>query len=116
MMTVSRTSASVECTSWCADGSGHADADAPDEQFCRSAPHTVELDQAADGMGGSWRSRVYVHLYRDAIGVDGAGAAVLDRPRIEVLGGEDPLNLSTPEARELGELLLRLATAADRGA
>ena len=113
MMTVSHTSAPVECTPWCTDGDGHADAETPDEQFCRSAAHTVELAQASDGAG--WRNRVHVHLYRDAMGVDNAGGTVLDPPRIEVLGGgvEDPMSLSTREARELGELLLRLAAAAD---
>lgn len=115
MMTVSQTTAPVTCTPWCTDGAGHADAEAADEQFCRSAPHTVELAGASDGSDGSWRSRVYVHLYRDAIDSDGAQGPILDRPRIEVVGGEaeDPLSLSTREARELGELLLRLAASAD---
>lgn len=115
MMTVPQISAPLECTSWCADGDGHADVEALDEVVCRSAPHTVEVARAPDGMGGTWRSRLHVQLYRDAVGVDAAGKTVVDVPRIAVLGShaDEPLSLSSKEAADLGELLLRLAAAAD---
>jgi hypothetical protein len=112
--TTSSTLAPVVCTTWCVDGSGHVDADEPHEQFCRSARHSVELAETPDGTGGSWQSRVYVHLYRDAGDGDGSDTADLQPPRVELVGtGSDTMSLSTQEARELGELLLQLAAAGD---
>ncbi len=107
----------VDCTPWCTEGDGHTDAEAPDEQFCRSAPHVVEVASAYDAGGRPSRSRLFVHLYRDAASEGHPGAAALDRPRIELVapGAEDALSFSTREARELGELLLRLAATADPG-
>jgi hypothetical protein len=111
------TLAPVQCTPWCEDGAGHTDAEAPDEQFCRSAPHTVELAETPDGAGGTWRSRMYLNLYRDAEDDERSGATRLDRPRIEVVGpGADTLSLSAGEARTLARTLLELAATAERTA
>lgn len=106
----------VDCTPWCTEGDGHTDAEAPDEQFCRSAPHTVDVASVEDGAERLPKSRVFLHLYRDAACEGHPGEAALDPPRIELVapGAEDALSFSTREARELGELLLRLAATADR--
>ena len=115
-MTMTPPLAPVDCTPWCTEGDGHIDAEAPDEQFCRSAPHTVEVASADDGAAPRPGGRVFLHLYRDAACEDHFGEAALDPPRIELVasGTEAALSFSTREARELGELLLRLAATADR--
>jgi hypothetical protein len=109
------TLAPVECTPWCIDGSGHTDAEDLEEQFCRSASHTVELAAVADGVGRAWRRRVQVHLYRDVNGMDECGQVDFDPPRIEVVGSDtEAVGLSLEEACQLGQLLIQLATTGKR--
>ena len=103
----------VRCTPWCGDGSGHVDAEEPDEQGCYSAERRVELVRTpVPGQGVSSGSRVTLHLYRDAY-PDGAGGAFLEPPHIEVFAGDvDPIRLSPAEARELSVVLAELADTA----
>ena len=65
-MSTIQTLAPVVCTPWCADGTGHADAEEPEDQFCRGAGWTVELAPAPEHLGSHARRRLMVHLYRDA--------------------------------------------------
>jgi hypothetical protein len=57
----------VECTPWCGDGTGHADAEEVDEQGCYSTERRVDLLRIpVSGQGPATTSLVTVHLYRDA--------------------------------------------------
>jgi hypothetical protein len=105
---------SVECLPWCTDGTGHPDAEDPEEQFCRSIPHLVVLAPAPAHLGGHARGRLVVHLYRDAYRVDGSPETRFEPPHIEVGDNTGALRLSTSEARALGELLIELADTAER--
>jgi hypothetical protein len=114
-MTTSQALPPVACMPWCADGTGHTEAEEPEDQFCRSARHAVELGPAPEHLGGNARGDLLVHLYRDVYRVDGSGATGYEPPHIE-LGGSDfgALRLSTSEARKLGELLIELADTAEQ--
>ena len=108
-MTTSQALPPVNCMPWCTDGTGHTEAEEPEDQFCRSARHAVELGPTPEHLGGNVRGDVLVHLYRDVYRVDGSGATGLEPPHIE-LGGSDfgALRLSTSEAREFRSTTTRL--------
>jgi hypothetical protein len=103
----------VQCTPWCGDGTGHPDAEVPDDQGCYSGVRRVDLVRnLVPGQGVPSNAHVMVHLYRDAY-PDGMGGAFLEPPHIEVHGDDvDPLRLSPAEARELSAVLAELADAA----
>ena len=103
----------VECTPWCGDGTGHADAEEADEQGCYSTERRVDLLRIpVSGQGPAHTSHVTVHLYRDAY-PDGAGGAFLEDAHIEVSASTtDPLRLSPSEAFELSAVIAELADAA----
>ena len=103
----------VQCTPWCGDGSGHLEAEEPDEQGCYSTERRVDLGRIpVPGQGVRSGSHVTLHLYRDAY-PDGAGGAFLEPPHIEVYAGDvDSIRLSPAEARELSVVLAQLADAA----
>lgn len=103
----------IECTPWCGDGTGHPDAEEPDEQGCYSVEQRVELVRnPIPGQRSRHSTHVAVGLYRDAF-PDGEGGAFLEQPHIELVGDDDePLRLSPAEARRLSVVLAELADAA----
>lgn len=105
--------APVRCTPWCCDGTGHPDAEGPDEQGCYSVGRRVELVRTPVSDQGAWsHGHLAVHLYRDTH-PDGSGGAFLDQPHIEVYAGDaEPIRLSTAEARQLSDVLIELAETA----
>lgn len=106
--------APIECTPWCGDGTGHLDAEDPDDQGCYSVGRRVELVRIpAPGHLGS-STHIAVHLYRDAY-ADGRGGALLEQPHIEIYADDgDGLRLSPGEARELSAVLAEVADAAQQ--
>ena len=112
MSATTATVSPVRCTPWCREGTGHGDAEEPEDQCCHGAGHRIELRPPRHGSGRS-RAHLVVQLYRDVHPADGSDRAVLEPPHIEVYpSGTDVLELSIGEARALGELLLELADVA----
>ena len=103
----------VQCTPWCGDGTGHPDAELPDDQGCYSAGRRVDLVRnPIPGQRAPSNAHVAVHIYRDAY-PDETGGTFLEPPHIEVRGDDvEPIRLSPAEARELSAVLAELADAA----
>jgi hypothetical protein len=112
MSAITATVSPVRCTPWCREGTGHGDAEEPEDQCCHGAGHRIELRPPRHGSGRS-RAHLVVQLYRDVHQADGSDRAILEPPHIEVYPScTDVLELSIGEARALGELLLELADVA----
>jgi hypothetical protein len=101
----------VECAPWCCDGSGHAGAIHPDDQYCISegarvmltAEKLVEYDKGVYGLG-----QVDVYASREAYSI---------RPLVKVVHNEDgregSITLTTGEARELVSALSVIVEAVE---
>ena len=108
-----RTIGPVECTPWCADGTGHLTADEPEEQHCHSQPRRIDLGPTPAHLGGRSRGHLVVQLFRDVSRSDGSSELTFEPPDVEVYpSGTEALRLTVTEARALTAVLVDLCDAA----
>lgn len=107
----SSTLPAVACALWCLDGSGHTDANFPEDQVCRGETVEVELTRLplVEVREDEWaRDVVRFYLLRHA------GALMTT---IEMYRGElgETVSLAVDEAEALGDALLRAVRQARAG-
>lgn len=93
-----RTLPPVECAPWCEDGSGHTDAGASGDQYCRLTGEDVELsrEQYVEWDKGVWaREKLHTTVFRD----------LFEEPYLEIGTETHAFKFTPAEARQLVDRL-----------